>query len=245
MLDIQMRKGNRHIILLIDNFSGHYIEYEPRYIRLEYFKPNLTPYVQPCDAGIIRCLKAYYRRSQCLRAIELDEADEHNIYKMNLLEAMLMVKDAWENVTPETIAHCWDHTGIQKKSAPSVPSSQTDAVQSHTSQGWNVIREFATTPMSLPQAEEKLKAIFGAAYKDADWRQALDCVLEAENDETKALEAVEKLTQQIDAPNTTTPALSLTSPTTIPASPQLAKLEETLLKSVDELKTADASLELP
>ncbi|KAH7925285.1 DDE-domain-containing protein [Leucogyrophana mollusca] len=113
MLDIMMRRQNRHICLLVDNFSGHNTSYEPRNIDLEFFEPNLTSFVQPLDAGIIRCVKAHYRRSFCRRAIDLDEAGERDIYKINLLEAMLMAKDAWDSVEPSTIKHCWDHAGIQ------------------------------------------------------------------------------------------------------------------------------------
>ena len=51
--DVRMRNENRHIVLFIDNFSGHNISYKPCNIELEYFEPNLTPFVQPLDAGII------------------------------------------------------------------------------------------------------------------------------------------------------------------------------------------------
>ncbi|KIK74167.1 hypothetical protein PAXRUDRAFT_76468, partial [Paxillus rubicundulus Ve08.2h10] len=82
-------------------------------IQLEFFEPNLTPFVQPCDAGIIHCFKAIYRRKFCTHAIDLDEVGSHEIYKINLLEAMLMAKSALETVSQETIKHCWDHTQIQ------------------------------------------------------------------------------------------------------------------------------------
>ena len=109
-----MRKAGCHICLLIDNFSGHTIGYEPRNIRILFFKPNLTPFVQPLDAGVIRCFKAHYRQAFCKRAIELDEAGKHEIYKNNLLEGMIMAQTAWKEILPSTIEHCWAHTGIQR-----------------------------------------------------------------------------------------------------------------------------------
>lgn len=99
-----MRHQNRFICLLLDNFAGHYIDYVPRNIHLEYFEPNLTSHVQPDDAGIIRTLKALYRKAFCLRAIELDEAGEPDIYRIDLLEAMMLVTEAWNNVQAATIA---------------------------------------------------------------------------------------------------------------------------------------------
>ena len=88
------------------------IAYQPTNIELIYFEPNLTPYVQPLDAGIIRCFKAHYRKAFCARAIDMDDAGEEDIYKINLLEVMLMARQAWDAVSPETIANCWRHTGI-------------------------------------------------------------------------------------------------------------------------------------
>ena len=108
-----MRNQERHICLTLDNFSGHYISYEPRNIQLVYFDPNMTSFVQPLDAGIIQCFKAHYRREFCLRAIEKDELGEHDIYKINLLEAMLMAREAWKQVDGSTVLHCWNHMKIQ------------------------------------------------------------------------------------------------------------------------------------
>ncbi|KIN97777.1 hypothetical protein M404DRAFT_31983 [Pisolithus tinctorius Marx 270] len=113
MLDLKIGAQKRFICLLIDNFAGHLISYTPRHIQLELFKLNLTSFIQPLDAGIIRCFKALYRREFCKRAIDLDEAGEHSIFKIDLHEAMLMAKGAWDSVTSETIQHCWAHTAIQ------------------------------------------------------------------------------------------------------------------------------------
>ena len=112
--DLKMRRQNRHVCLTIDNFRGHYIDYLPRNIQMEFFEPKLTSFIQPLDAGIIRCFKAHYRRAFSLRAVVLDEVGEDNIYKINLLEAMNLARDAWAAVKPSTIEHCWVHAGIQR-----------------------------------------------------------------------------------------------------------------------------------
>ena len=112
-LDIWIKQENQHIVLLIDNFSGHFLSYEPSNVRLEHFEPNMTPFVQSCDAGIIRCFKALYCCNFSRRAIDLDEAGVWEIYKTDLLEAMVMTKEAWSSITLETVRNCWNHTGIQ------------------------------------------------------------------------------------------------------------------------------------
>lgn len=81
----------RKILLLQDNFSGHIVpEDELQCIRVENFKPNLTSHVQPMDAGIIHCFKAYYRSSYIQRAINRYDSDvpPAQIYDINQLEAM-------------------------------------------------------------------------------------------------------------------------------------------------------------
>src|ERR1700761_4879148 len=98
-----MHLQNRKIVLLIDNFSGHNIEYHPTNIRMEFFAPNMTPFVQPLDARIIRCFKAHYHTLFCQHALDLDTIREENIFKINIREAMLMAKAAWDAVHPTTI----------------------------------------------------------------------------------------------------------------------------------------------
>jgi hypothetical protein len=88
--------------------------YKPEFIELVSFEPNMTSFVQPLDAGIIICFKAHYHRSFCQRAIEMDDAGESDIYKIDLLEVMLMAQAAWAAVSADTIRNCWNHTGINK-----------------------------------------------------------------------------------------------------------------------------------
>ena len=179
MFDKKMRGQNRKVCLHLDNFSGHYISYEPTNVKLIYFKPNLTAWVQPLDAGIIRCFKAHYRRRFCEEALKRDVSGEADIYSINLLQAMHMARDAWEDVTPEMIKNCWKHADIRRD--PII----LRIPQSLTQRGWNVIHKFAdsSSGMTLPQAEELLKKIFSNQYNDADWRPALKIVTETEPDE--------------------------------------------------------------
>jgi hypothetical protein len=112
-LNVKMHNQNWHICLTIDNFSGHNIQYKPQNICLLPFEPNMTSFVQPLDAGIIRCFKAHYQQEFCLCAIERDEAGECNIYRINLLKGMLLACKAWRQVNASTIKNCWNHTKIQ------------------------------------------------------------------------------------------------------------------------------------
>jgi hypothetical protein len=92
---------------------------------------------------------------------------------------MHMAQNAWKDVTPETIKNCWKHADIRRD--PII----LHIPQSLSQKGWKVIHTFAdpSSSMTLPQAEESLKQIFGDQYNDNEWRPALKVVTETEPDE--------------------------------------------------------------
>jgi len=200
--DIELGMENRHIALTLDNFSGHDISYQPKFITLIHFQPGLTPFVQPLDAGIIRCFKAHYRREYCLRAIERDDAEEEDIYKIDLLEAMLMAKDAWKEISSMTIKNCWDHTRIQRAPLPPVilrrNTSSMTPIPTALSLGWDIVVQFASEQWTLPEVHERLAERLGDKYVPGDWNKPLDAVLGAEDNLDEALSALECLRGELD-----------------------------------------------
>ncbi len=226
-----MRQANRNVCLTLDNFSGHNIAYQPTNVKIEFFEPNLTPFVQPLDTGVIRCFKAHYRQAFCQCALELDDAGEWDIYKISLIEAMFMAKDAWKAINSETIKNCWGHTGIQRPPIMLCISHLPQKVSDpHTTAAWNILEKFATTDMSLPQAENALKDHFDNHYVDKEWQLAFDAVMAAENDTTAALAAIKEL-QRSSNPTAAAIPLPLHASTT-----QCADLEEILMSSVETLR---------
>jgi hypothetical protein len=93
----------RKVILLLDNCSAHIknIDLEKFNIQLRnttllYLLPNTTSKIQPCDVGIIRTFKAYYRRrfnNQLLLRIESSIVDPE---KINLLYDIQNAIAAWK-----------------------------------------------------------------------------------------------------------------------------------------------------
>ncbi|POV98529.1 hypothetical protein PSTT_14382 [Puccinia striiformis] len=64
-LDSRFRREKRQVLLLLDNFSAHIKRLDGLHLanlKVEFPPPNLTSVLQPCDAGIIRAFKAYYRK---------------------------------------------------------------------------------------------------------------------------------------------------------------------------------------
>jgi hypothetical protein len=52
--DEEMGRQGRKVLLILDNFSGHKWDADKiKNVHVELLTPNLTPHVQPMDAGII------------------------------------------------------------------------------------------------------------------------------------------------------------------------------------------------
>jgi hypothetical protein len=114
-LETTMAGKNRFIILLLDNFSGHKAPPDDYpHIRLEFFAPNLTAHVQPCDAGLTRAFKAIYRKKFLLSIVDdfYDGNFGSDLFKIDQKKAMDFALSAWDQVSENTILNCWGHTGI-------------------------------------------------------------------------------------------------------------------------------------
>ena len=61
-----MAKKTRFIVVVVDNCAAHPKDSADNvpHIKLVFLPPNVTSVIQPCDMGIIRNLKANYRRKK-------------------------------------------------------------------------------------------------------------------------------------------------------------------------------------
>jgi len=74
-------------------------------VRVEFLPANTTSVCQPLDQGIIRTFKAYYKKRWLQYQLDNYEAGEDPHGKMNVLQALRWVTEAWrEDVTETTIA---------------------------------------------------------------------------------------------------------------------------------------------
>lgn len=114
-------------LLLIDNCPAHTdgASLGLKNLQIEFLPANTTAHIQPCDAGIIRNFKVYYRKILVARWIhELNEGQE--MRKINVKEAIEIVADAWDNVKSETIKNCWHHTKILPSETTAVITDNMD-----------------------------------------------------------------------------------------------------------------------
>jgi len=66
--DVLMHREGRKVAFLVDNCSAHKTTTSLQNILLHFLPPNTTSVLQPCDMGIIRSMKGYYRH-ECARSL--------------------------------------------------------------------------------------------------------------------------------------------------------------------------------
>ena len=148
-------------LLLVDNCPAHTdgSSLGLKNLQIKFLPTNTTAYIQPCDAGIIRNFKVYYRKILVSR--ELNEGQE--MKKLNIKEAIEIVADAWDNVKQETIKNCWLSTGI-------LPAEMTlvNADNMETDEADNDIVELISALDSLSIAEPSIDSLTANEYIEID-----------------------------------------------------------------------------
>ena len=94
---------------------------------------------------------------------------------------------------------------------------------------WDILRKFASSDMTLPEAEESLIKHLGDRFKDNDWRPALKAIMDAEGDVPSAQLAVQRFSVKCSQPK-----LTIKVPATRP--PQIVAIEKELIATVEHLQ---------
>ena len=116
------------VALIVDGFSGHDNSCNDPLGQVKVFKfpPNVTSIYQPLDQGIIAALKVGYKSRLLGRLVEIaDRYDELQVLAKHLpaghaglqygcqphvRDAIMLLKEAWDSISPSTIAACWVHS---------------------------------------------------------------------------------------------------------------------------------------
>ena len=104
-LDINMKNSNRKIALVVDNCTAHPVIHGLTNVRLVFLPPNTTAKTQPMDAGVISCLKAYYRKN--LAGMRLLAFEGKKELKVDVLEVLKLLDLAWNSVSDVSIQNCF------------------------------------------------------------------------------------------------------------------------------------------
>lgn len=108
--------GGNKILLLVDNCPAHPVVSNLKCIKLVFLPPNVTSVLQPMDQGVIKALKTQYRKLQVLHMIQNIE-NSKDIKSFSVMDAIIMISEAWKKVTQTTIANCFRHAGFKDLSS--------------------------------------------------------------------------------------------------------------------------------
>ena len=114
-----MRQQKGNILLLVDNCSAHppLSADSLTNVRYKFLPPNTTSIIQPCNQGIIRNLKSYYRAKIVRRLISDKDSPKTTATdytkKLTLLDAVHLLSTAWKNMKQKTIINCYRKAGFQ------------------------------------------------------------------------------------------------------------------------------------
>ena len=87
-LDVKFQKENRKFALIIDNCPAHQTIADLSNFKLVFLPPNMTSVPQPMDPGVIKCVKAFYRRRLVNFVIKRLEQGQ-DLPKISILCALL------------------------------------------------------------------------------------------------------------------------------------------------------------
>lgn len=130
MWDLELK---RKIVLLVDNCLAHRNNLSLKNIKL-ILLPSETTLIQPCDQGITRTLKAYYRREICRRILpEIDDSqsqsDVNAIAKqIFLLDVLHMLAMSWDQVSVKTIENCFKKSGFCKTNTETIDNKELELI---------------------------------------------------------------------------------------------------------------------
>ena len=120
--DSSMASQHRKVLLVIDNCPAHPRIHNLKATQLLFLPPNATSKLQPCDLGIIRSMKVNYRKISLMKLIRhIDTGAAYEDFRLTLLDAVSMVKYAWEEVTSTTISNCFIKAGFTDNKASYTP----------------------------------------------------------------------------------------------------------------------------
>ena len=128
-LDSSIRPQSKKVALLIDSCPAHPKIKNLMKINLIFLSPNTTSVLQPMDQGVIRSLKAHYRKKVvrlCIKAVD----SKKPLPQTSILQAMKHLVLSWNAVSKETIVNCFKKSNIGQSNQQAAVNNDDDPLKS-------------------------------------------------------------------------------------------------------------------
>ena len=124
-LDRKFAFEGRNVAFVIDNCPAHLHIDNLKAIKLYFLQPNNTSKTQPTEQGVIRSLKAKYRKNVVRKIIQSVEKKK-TLLKISLLQGMQMLDSAWDALSTQTTVNCFRKSGISTESQDTAIADDDD-----------------------------------------------------------------------------------------------------------------------
>ena len=108
-IDRKFSQEKRQVALIVDNCTAHPFIEHLKSVSLIFLPPNTTSKTQPMDQGVIRSLKAKYKKMLVWKYISALETQMD--FDVMVLVAMIMLNAAWQDITDKCITNCFRKAG--------------------------------------------------------------------------------------------------------------------------------------
>jgi hypothetical protein len=136
-LNKKMIKEDRNILMFVDNCTAHPNDLKFPNIKFIYLPSNTTSCTQPLGSGIIKVLKGNYRKLLVRRLLALIECNQEvDANFVTLLDCVLMLRTAWDEVSSTTIANCFRKSGFRFESNIESEEIEADVELTETNDFW-------------------------------------------------------------------------------------------------------------
>ena len=102
------------VVLIVDNCPAHSIIEVLYAVELGFLSPNIISKIQPMGQGVIRSVKAKYRRNiiqRLIRAVDMKKA----FLKPSILDSIQLLQSPWSKLSETIIKNCFRKEIRQKK----------------------------------------------------------------------------------------------------------------------------------
>ena len=128
-LDSSFQTQDRKVLTLIGNCPAHPEIKILTNINLIFLLPNETALLQPMDHGVIRSLKAHYRRRivrLCIKVLD----ENKSLPKIIILQAMKNLVSSWKAVPEKAIVNCFKKAIISHEKQQTAVTNADDPSKS-------------------------------------------------------------------------------------------------------------------
>lgn len=132
-----------------------------------FMPPNVTPLIQPMDQNVLRLTKLFYRNSLLSSIITGDDVVGEALKKITLRDAVIHLVAAWEKLSPQVIAKCWQNI---LANTDQEPVDEDDLPLSVLHQQ---LKEKRATDTTLGETIALLKAIGPVSFKFTSFSSCL------------------------------------------------------------------------